>query len=86
MTIELIEEAIIKADLTREEAASLFRVTRNTLYRWLQGKPIRNKMMEEFAVYTAKRILNAVAQKKLPLSGGRVDKLGDIKKILLTIK
>ena len=65
--IELIKYAVEKAGITREEAASLMRITRNTLYRWFEGKPSRNKIIEEYAVFQAKKLIAAVAVGKLPL-------------------
>lgn len=69
--IELIKEAVEKSGITREEAASLMRITRNTLYRWFEGKPSRNKIIEEYAVFRAKKLLLAVGAGKLPLTKNR---------------
>ena len=84
--VYIIKTAIAEAELTREEAATLMRVTRNTLYRWFQGKPVRNLVSLEYALYTAKRLQAAVKQLKLPLPGNRADKLAEVKKIIATIK
>lgn len=84
--IDTIKSAIEKADITREEAAVLMRVTRNTLYRWFQGKPVRNELSMEYALYTAKRLLTAVDLHLLPLPGSRADKISEVKQIIATIK
>ena len=65
--IELIKYAIEQSGVTREEAAQIMGVTRNTLYRWLEGKPSRNRIVEEYAVFKAKKLIAAVAVGKLPL-------------------
>ena len=84
--LEMLQEAITKADLTREEAATLIRVTRNTLYRWFQGKPARNLVSFDYATYIARRILAAVDLHELPLPASRANKLSEVKKIIATIK
>jgi transcriptional regulator with XRE-family HTH domain len=86
ISAELIQAAITEAGLTREEAAMLMRVTRNTLYRWFQGKPVRNLVSFEYAVHIARRLIKAVELNLLPLPGGRTDKLAEVKKIIATIK
>ena len=72
--IELIKYAIEQSGVTREEAASLMRITRNTLYRWFEGKPSRNKIIEEYAVFQAKKLLQAVGAGKLPLVKNRTNR------------
>jgi transcriptional regulator with XRE-family HTH domain len=76
--IELVKEAIEKSGITREEAASLMRITRNTLYRWFEGKPSRNKIIEEYAVFQAKKLLLAVGAGRLPLVKNTANRFGAI--------
>ena len=79
-------QAIEEAGLTKQEAATLMRITRSTLYRWVVGYPVRNEVSLEYALYVAKRLRAAVTQLKLPLPGSRVDKISEVKKIIATIK
>ena len=72
--IEFIKIAVEHSGITREEAASLMRITRNTLYRWFEGKPSRNKIIEEYAVFQAKKLLQAVGAGKLPLVKNRTNR------------
>jgi transposase-like protein len=80
--IELLQKAILESQITRAEAAELFQVTRNTLYRWLTGKPVRYKLSEQLAVYQARRLLVAVANGQLPLPEGTENRQQNIIKIL----
>ena len=80
--VEIIKEAIEKSGITREEAASLMRITRNTLYRWFEGKPSRNKIIEEYAVFQAKKLLLAVRDGKLPLVKNANNRFGAIHEAL----
>jgi hypothetical protein len=80
--IELISDAISSAQITKEEAARIFSITRNTLYRWLTGKPIRYRLSEQLAVYQARKLLTAVADGQLPLPKETENRLREINKIL----
>jgi len=80
--IELIKDALEKTGITRDEAASLMRITRNTLYRWFDGKPSRNKIIEEFAVFQAKKLLAAFAAGTLPLVKNSADRMRAIQDAL----
>jgi len=80
--IELIKEAVEKSGVTREEAASLMRVSRNTLYRWFEGNPCRNKIIEEYAVFQAKKLLVAFAAGTLPLVKNSADRMRAIQDAL----
>jgi len=84
--VELLQKAIDVARLTREEAAEIMNITRNTLYRWLTGKPVRYRLSEQFAVFQAKKIIKAVELGLLPLPPGYVDKVHEINNIIKGIK
>jgi predicted DNA-binding protein (UPF0251 family) len=79
---ELIKYAIDQSGITREEAAGLMRITRNTLYRWLEGKPCRNKIVEEYAVFQAKKLAAAVSGGRLPLVKNIYDRKSAIQEAL----
>ena len=80
--IEYIKTAIETSGITREEAASLMRITRNTLYRWFEGKPSRNKIIEEYAVFQAKKLLQAAGAGKLPLIKSTYNRMNAIQDAL----
>jgi hypothetical protein len=76
--LEYIRTAVDTSKLTREELASLFRISRNSLCRWLQGCPIRNEVSLDYAYFRAQQIIRAVACGKLPVPKGTIDRADQI--------
>ena len=62
-----IDVHVQAASLTQEEAASLFQVSRQTLYNWRGGGNVNNMFLYRTAKRIAGLIEKAVAAEKLPL-------------------
>jgi hypothetical protein len=65
--IETIEFAIVASRITFAEAATVMRVTRNTLYHWRNGRVPRVQVQADFALHQMKKVIRAIDARKLPL-------------------
>jgi hypothetical protein len=66
--VKYIFEALEKADITMTDFTRLTRISRESLYRWKNGSPVKDMLRLDLAYTYAKRMEAACRAERLPLT------------------
>jgi hypothetical protein len=66
--VKYIFEALEKADITMTGFTRLTRISRESLYRWKNGSPVKDMLRLDLAYTYAKRMEAACRAERLPLT------------------
>ena len=80
--IEFVNKMIDCSQISISDMSELTSISRNTFYRWANGKPASDRIRVNAAYMTAQRLEQAIKNRRLPL----MSRIQDKKERLSTLK
>ena len=83
--IAFVTSMIEYSQITITDLAELTNISRNTYYRWKDGKPASDRIRVNAAYITAQRLEQAIKDKRLPLQTripNKKERLATLKRII----